>query len=171
MSETEAQEARSREFVDLLEARGFDFFTGVPCSLLDGLVRETEARGRYLAAVREDTAIGLAAGAHFAGKRPVVMMQNSGLGYCLNALTSLNLIYKIPVLLLMSWRGYQGKDAPEHLIMGAIHPKLLDTAGIPHQVLEDGRWAEQIAWAGEVFDRERIPVCLEIRKGPFHRAE
>jgi sulfopyruvate decarboxylase subunit alpha len=171
MTETEAQQARSRKFVDLLEAKGFDFFTGVPCSLLDGLVREAEARGRYLPAVREDTALGLAAGAWFGGKRPVVLMQNSGLGYCLNALTSLHLIYKIPVLLLVSWRGYQGKDAPEHLIMGAIHPKLLDTAGIPHEVLEEDRWEKQIAWASEVFDRDRIPVCLEIRKGPFHRAE
>jgi sulfopyruvate decarboxylase alpha subunit len=161
----------AREFVDLLEAKGFDFYTGVPCSLLDGLIREAERRGRYIAAVREDTAIGLAAGAFFAGKRPVVLMQNSGLGYCLNALTSLNLIYKIPSLILMSWRGYQGKDAPEHLIMGEIHPKLLDTAGIPHRVLEDGRWAEQVAWAAEVYDRERIPVCLVVRKGPFHRNE
>jgi sulfopyruvate decarboxylase alpha subunit len=164
-------EALAKEFVDLLMAKGFDFFAGVPCSLLDGLIREAESRGRYIAAVREDAAIGLAAGAYFAGKRPAVLMQNSGLGYCLNALTSLNLIYKIPALLLMSWRGYQGKDAPEHVIMGEIHPKLLETCGVPHQVLEEGRWAEQVAWAADVYERQRIPVCLEIRKGPFHRPE
>ena len=164
-------EALAKEFVDLLEARGFDFYTGVPCSLLDGLIREAEARGRYIAAVREDTAIGLAAGAFFAGKRPAVLMQNSGLGYCLNALTSLNLIYKIPTLLLVSWRGYQGKDAPEHLIMGDIQMKLFETVGIPYQALEEGRWAEQIAWAAEKLERDRIPVALVVRKGPFHRAE
>jgi sulfopyruvate decarboxylase TPP-binding subunit len=143
-------EALAKEFVDLLMAKGFDFFAGVPCSLLDGLIREAESRGRYIAAVREDAAIGLAAGAYFAGKRPAVLMQNSGLGYCLNALTSLNLIYKI---------------------LGEIHPKLLETCGVPHQVLEEGRWAEQVAWAADVYERQRIPVCLEIRKGPFHRPE
>jgi sulfopyruvate decarboxylase alpha subunit len=167
-----SSEATSQAFVDALEKKGFDFYTGVPCSLLDGLIRETERRGRYIAAVREDTAVGLAAGAFFAGKHPVLLMQNSGLGYCLNALTSLNLIYQIPALMLVSWRGFEGKDAPEHLIMGDIHPRLFELAGIPNQPLgAESEWSAQLDWAVRTIEDRRIPVALTIKKGPFHRHE
>ncbi len=53
-------------------------------------------------------------------------MQNSGLGVSVNALGSLHQLYRMPVLLLVTWRGYEGKDAPEHLVMGRILPDLLD---------------------------------------------
>ena len=88
-----------------------NFFTGVPCSFLAAILDRLEAEG-CRAAVREDVAIGLAAGVYLAGRQPVVLMQNSGLGVSLNALASLNLIYRIPVLLVISLRGYQIEDAP-----------------------------------------------------------
>src|SRR5215813_13188583 len=125
----------SADFLRLLLSSGFDFFTGVPCSLVKSLIAMLEERGGYIAETREDAAIGLAAGAYMAGKRPVVIMQNSGLGVSVNALASLSLMYHFPCLLLITWRGYQGKDAPEHLIMGDISPTLLSTLKISHQML------------------------------------
>src|SRR5207249_4463765 len=67
-------------FVDRLLAAGFDFFVGVPCSLVKTLLAELERRGLYLGETREDAALGVAAGAYLAGRTPVVVMQNSGLG-------------------------------------------------------------------------------------------
>ncbi|HET7340007.1 MAG TPA: sulfopyruvate decarboxylase subunit alpha, partial [Methylomirabilota bacterium] len=66
------------EFADALGRHGFDFFTGVPCSLVEDLIAELEGgrRAPYVAAVREDAAVGVAAGAWFGGRRPVVLMQN-----------------------------------------------------------------------------------------------
>ena len=64
----------------------------------------------------------------------MVVMQNSGLGVSLNALGSLHILYELPVLLLVTWRGYQGKDAPEHLVMGEVLTGLLDLFGIPYRV-------------------------------------
>src|SRR3989338_1654759 len=91
---------------EILRAEGFNFFTGVACSLLASLIRQLEEKEpKYIPAAREDLAVGLASGAYLAGKWPVVLMQNSGLGYCLNALTSLNLIYKIPMLIVVGFRG------------------------------------------------------------------
>jgi phosphonopyruvate decarboxylase len=112
------------ELADLLEAQGYDFFTGVPCSLIESLIAalETHPRLPYVPAVREDVAVGIAAGAWLAGGRPMVLMQNSGLGTSMNALVSLSLLYRLPALLLVTWRGYAGKDAPEHLLMGEISP-------------------------------------------------
>src|SRR5712691_7850744 len=122
-----------KEFVALLEAQGYDFFSGVPCSLMESVISALESHPRlpYVPAVREDVAVGLAAGAWLAGRRPVVLMQNSGLGTSMNALASMALMYGIPTLLIVTWRGYQGKDAPEHILTGAITPQHLALLGIP----------------------------------------
>jgi sulfopyruvate decarboxylase subunit alpha len=148
----------------LLDAR-FDFFTGVPCSLAKSLIATLEERGGYIAETREDAAIGLAAGAYMAGKHPVVIMQNSGLGVCVNALASLSLMYNFPCLLLITWRGYQGKDAPEHLIMGDISPTLLTTLKVPYRVLSAETVHSDIGWAAETFKDTSKPVALLLPPG------
>ena len=151
-----------KEFVALLEAQGYDFFSGVPCSLMESIISALESHPRlpYVPAVREDVAVGLAAGAWLAGCAPMVLMQNSGLGTSLNALVSLSLMYRLPALLLVTWRGYEGKDAPEHLLMGEISPSLLGLIGIPHRVLTAERVGEDIAWARAESERLSQPVAL-----------
>ena len=116
----------------------------------------------YVATSREDVAVGLAAGAWFAGRRPVVLMQNSGLGTSLNALASLALMYGLPALLVVTWRGHGGKDAPEHVLMGEISPRLLDLLGIPHRVLAADSLEADLAWAAAEMDRARQPVALLV---------
>lgn len=143
-----------------LRKSGFDFFTGVPCSILGGIIK---ALGEdYIPSVREDTAIGLASGAYLGGKKPCVLMQNSGLGYCLNVLTSLNLIYKIPLLLLVSYRGFEGKDAPEHLIMGKHCVELVKTFEIPSKVCGKDNLKEAVAEASGYIEWGR-PYCIFIK--------
>ena len=156
-----------REFGALLERQGFDFFTGVPCSLIEDLIAELERHPRlpYIAAAREDAAVGLAGGAWFAGRRPAVLMQNSGLGTSLNALASFSLMYGIPTLLVVTWRGYQGKDAPEHILMGEISPRLLELLGIPFRAPSAESLAADVAWAAGEMDARQAPVALVIRPG------
>jgi len=151
----------------LLEAQGYDFFTGVPCSMIEGLIAALEAHPRlpYVPAVREDVAVGLAAGAWLAGRRPMVLMQNSGLGTSMNALVSLSLMYRLPALLLVTWRGHRGKDAPEHLLMGEISPALLEMLRIPHRVLSAASLADDVAWGRAESDRLSQPVALLLPPG------
>jgi len=153
------------EFVGLLLGEGFNFFTGVPCSLVKGVIAELERLGSYIPETREDAAIGLATGAYLAGRKPVVIMQNSGLGVCLNALASLSLPYRIPCLLLVTWRGYQGKDAPEHLIMGEASPSLMEAIHLPHQVLAADRVRESLRWAADILRTEHLPAALLLPPG------
>ena len=155
----------SKNFVGLLQEVGFDFFTGVPDSTLGGIIATLIEQRAYVPAVREDEAVGMAAGAFMGGKVPVVLMQNSGLGTSLNALISLNLIYRQPCLLLISWRGHDGKDAPEHLVMGQVMTRLLDLVRIPHRTLGAETVREDIGWAAQVFMKQRIPAALLIQKG------
>jgi phosphonopyruvate decarboxylase len=159
----------SRQFNLLLRRAGFDFASGVPCSLIEGVLRDLETGQEilYAPAVREDVAVGLAAGAWLAGRRPVVLMQNSGLGTSLNALASLSLMYGLPLLLVVTWRGHGGKDAPEHILTGAITEPLLALLGIPHRVLSASSAASDVAWAKAEMDRRSAPVALVVPPGLF----
>ena len=148
-----------------LAAESFTFYTGVADSLVGPLIARLSdgPAPRYLPAVREDTAIGLAAGAYLAGGWPCVLMQNSGLGYCLNALTSLNLIYRIPTLLIVGYRGWQGHDAPEHLVMGRACESLLTTIGVPVQVPAPGGLPAAIQTSSRWMREHRTPAAVLVR--------
>src|SRR5262250_179628 len=152
------------ELAALLERRGFEFFAGVPCSLIEDLIAVLESHPRlpYVAAPREDVAVGMAAGAWFGGRRPAVLMQNSGLGTSLNALASLSLMYGLPALLVVTWRGHEGKDAPEHILTGEITPKLLDLLGIPFRILGAESLDANLAWAAQEMRRRMQPVALVV---------
>jgi sulfopyruvate decarboxylase TPP-binding subunit len=154
-------------FVDHLLTAGFDFFTGVPCSLVASVLAELERRRLYFGELREDAALAVAEGAYFGGRTPVVVMQNSGLGVSLNALGSLHLLYRIPALLLVTWRGFEGKDAPEHLVMGEVLPRLLDLFGIAHRAPGVDSVAADVAWAAARVREHRLPVALVVRPGLF----
>lgn len=155
----------SDDFVQALQDIGFDFFTGVPDSILGGIIATLMQRRLYMPAVREDEALAMAAGAFMARKIPAVLMQNSGLGTSLNTLVSLNLIYQQPCLLLISWRGFQGKDAPEHLVMGESLPALLDAIRVPHRTLSEATVVDDLKWTAQTFMKQRIPVALLLKKG------
>lgn len=154
-------------FLDCLRKNSINFYTGVPCSILAPLISrlEQDTSLGYLPATREDLAVGLAAGAYLAGKTPAVLMQNSGLGYSLNALTSLNLIFKLPVLLIVSFRGAKPGDAPEHWVMGRSCTKLLEAIGVPYWIPEKETLISDAKKAVETMGKEKIPVALFIKLG------
>lgn len=160
--------SRAPEFVAALKGAGFDFFCGVPCSLLKGLVSllDQDKDAHYISATREDSALGMAAGAFFGGKRPMVLMQNSGLGVSVNALASLHTMYEIPALLVISWRGEGGNDAPEHILMGEIMLPILDLLHIPYRVINASEpMAPQLAWAKETLAATKKPAALIVPGG------
>ena len=158
-------------FVDRLLAAGFDFFTGVPCSLVKTALAELEQRRLFLGETREDAALGVAAGAYLGGRLPMVVMQNSGLGVSLNALGSLHILYRIPCLILVTWRGYRGKDggkdAPEHLVMGDVLPRLLDLFSIPYRAPGADDIEADMDWAATRMRETRSPVALIVLPGLF----
>lgn len=160
---------KAESFWAVLKARGFTFFSGVPDSTFGGaynlMVKDPEIQ--YIPAVREDSALGIASAAYFVGRRGGVIMQNSGLGNIVNALTSFNLIYKVPALLIVGWRGYGGppNDAPEHWIMGPKTPGILELLEIPYAVLEEDNLEEVLESLVKALDEESIPAALMVRKG------
>jgi len=157
-----------KAFYDLAVQLGYDFFTGVPDSTLGALFAVLEAGERgYVSAVREDIAIGLAVGAYLGGRTPIVLMQNSGLGNCLNALTSLACLYKIPVLIVVGWRGADENDAPEHQLMGKATTDLLRAISLPFWIPTQHNLQELVVVASEQRIAERTPCALLIREQVF----
>lgn len=125
----------SEKFIDYLNRQGFEPFIGVPCSFLKPFINYVIDRDDldYIAANNEGEAIALATGAYLAGRKPVVMFQNSGLGNAVNPLTSLAHTCRIPILLIITWRGDPRlKDEPQHELMGQITPDLLQLMQIEH---------------------------------------
>ena len=157
----------TKDFCTVLKGKGFDFFTGVPCSIFKGVINHllAEPDMPYITATREEEALGIATGAYLAGKKPVVLMQNSGLGGSIGTLASLNLLYETPILLLISWRGYQGKDAPEHRVMGESTLELLESIGVPTLILSKEGTEKIILDAIKIMEEKNIPTAIIVREG------
>ena len=155
---------------------GFDFYTGVPCSFLTPLINGAlSAPGlAYIGAASEGEAVAIAAGAWLAGRRTVVMCQNSGLGNAVNPLTSLNEPFRIPTLLLTTWRGEPGiPDEPQHAVMGRITHDLLSVIGVPQAAFPAAPEAVAPALAAAVGSMEAsgLPYAFVMRKGDVAETE
>ena len=158
-------------FWGLLKQRGYTLFAGVPDSTFGpaftSLTSDPEIK--YVPAVREDVALGVASAAHLAGGRGGVVMQNSGVGNIVNPLTSFTLMYRIPALLIVGWRGYGGppNDAPEHWVMGVKTPELFDLLNVPHETLDPDDPAPGIDRLISAMEELSAPGALLVRPGSF----
>src|SRR6185369_2454879 len=117
-------------------------------------------------ATREEEAFGIAAGLYLGGARPTVMLQSSGLGNSLNALTSLLVPYKIPALVVISMRGDAGEWNDAQVPMGRAVRPICDAIGLPHATADTPETAsETVRLVGQTAFGTRLPgVCLLPRR-------
>src|SRR4029453_11720689 len=157
-------------FVDHLHHLGYSQYAGVPCSFFTSLINYVidDPASDYVGAASEGEAVGFTFGAFLAGRKTVTMCQNSGLGNMVNPLTSLNYPFRVPTLLIVTWRGQpQVKDEPQHEQMGRIMHHLLETLEIPFLPfpVTEAEIAETIEQAEESMDERRRPFALVMQKG------
>ncbi|MBT3887461.1 MAG: phosphonopyruvate decarboxylase, partial [Rhodospirillaceae bacterium] len=158
------------EFIEPAAARGYDFYTGVPCSFLTPFINRaiTSDLTKYVGAASEGEAVAIAAGAWLAGRKTVVMCQNSGLGNCVNPITSLNFPFRIPTLLITTWRGQPGvADEPQHELMSQITQSLMELLRV--RCLTFPRSPADVAGildaAETVIEEAQLPFGLVMEKG------
>ena len=72
-------------------------------------------------------------------------------------------MYKIPIILIIGWRGYLKGDAPEHEKIGKIQPKLLSNIGLKNRIIDEKNWQKNCKWAVENI-RKGIPIALVVRR-------
>ena len=154
----------------------FDFFTGVPDSLLKPLCSYVMDRfgigPKHVIAANEGNAVGLAAGYHLAtGRVPVVYLQNSGLGNIINPVASLmnDRVYGIPCIFIVGWRGEPGvHDEPQHVFQGEVTLRLLEDMDIRAFVISRDTTEDEAARALADFRpllAEGKQVAFVVRKG------
>lgn len=123
----------NRHLAHALQASGVELVVSLPCAMLSGVFDELDKLAiRRIPVCREEEGVGIAAGAALAGKRAVLIMQNSGLGNSINALASLTAYYRLPLFLLMSHRGGPGEQIAAQVPMGMAAPLLLDALTVEH---------------------------------------
>jgi len=160
----------SAAFVSYLE-KNFQFISGVPCTYFKKMLiylaeHETELQLQHVIATREDEAMGIASGVVFSGGEAVIYMQNSGLGNVGDALTSLAQLYKLPMLLLISYRGLESDRAfPEHDIMGEVNEAVLKAFNIPYWILSEKNWETEMNLAMKEMKNSSSPVALLVKDG------
>jgi sulfopyruvate decarboxylase subunit alpha len=121
---------------------------------------------RLTLATREEEAFGIAAGLYLGGRLPTVMLQSSGLGNSLNALTSLLMPYQIPVLMVVSMRGDSGEWNAAQVPMGRAVRGIFESIGVPHATVESAAEAcETVRLAGKTaFGTRTLGACLLPRR-------
>jgi len=122
-----------------LKANGADYFVSVPCKLLGGFISTMEQDNEihYRSVNREEEGLGICTGAYLAGRTPVMVMQNTGIGTLLTSLCSLGNYYRLPFLMVISHRGSPGEPIGAQVPMGTAVEHMLATINIPTYKFSD----------------------------------
>jgi len=122
--------------LEAVERAGTDVVLHLPCVKIAPLLDALTHKFRHIPLTREEEGVGVAAGAHLAGARPLMAIQNSGLGNMVNALMSLTKFYSMPLPIFVSQRGVYDEKIQAQVPMGTHTVPLLDTLGIEHVTYE-----------------------------------
>jgi|TARA_B100000795_G_scaffold85324_1_gene61973 phosphonopyruvate decarboxylase len=164
----------SKDFYEVLLKSDISFFTGVPDSLLKSIlayITDNTSEENNIVAANEGSAIGIGIGYHLAtNKIPLIYMQNSGLGNSINPLLSLadKLVYSIPMILLIGWRGEPGqKDEPQHVKQGEVTLDILDKIKIKYIIMDKDSSKSEISEIINFAKEKSVPVAIVVRKSTF----
>ncbi len=114
---------------------------------------------------KEEEAIGIAAGAYFAGEPHALLMQNHGFLAAINGIVSLAQLYHIPLCMLIAFRGHWGEPYPWHTRGGMVTEDVLRALGIPFEYARDpGKVGRQIREAYTLSHSALAPVALLLTR-------
>ena len=129
----------SRLIHDALKACGVRIISALPETWLVHLIRfaEEDPETTLVRLAKEEEGVGISAGAHFAGVKSAMLMQNHGFLASINGIVSCAQLYRIPLLMLISHRGSHGERDPWQTEGGLVTEALLEALRIPVTPLTD----------------------------------
>ena len=157
------KETYQREIFDYLIKNKIKNFVGVPDSTMKYFIDQGLKCKKVLLTTREDEAIGIATGFALSKSNSLVFMQNAGFANSISTITSLVQLYEIPLIFLIGWRGFLSNDAPEHVKIGKIQPKLLNALSLENRILSEKNWKKNCDWAISKI-KKNIPCVLIIKR-------
>lgn len=115
---------------------------------------------------REEEGVGICTGFYLAGKESALIIQNSGFLLCCNALKSLALKYRIPLLMLISNRGDMDEEAWHHIAAarGLLTAPLLKALQISYVEVTSPEEVGRISEAHRFARLSRFPVAVILGK-------
>jgi sulfopyruvate decarboxylase subunit alpha len=155
--------SHSQLIYDSLKASGIGLISALPETWLVHLIRmaEDDPQMTLVRLAKEEEGIGIAAGTHLAGGKSALLMQNHGFLQSINGIVSLARLYRIPLLMLISYRGEFGEKDPWQTEGGGVTEPLLNTLSIPFERLDDpAQVARRIAKAQTLAEASLKPVAL-----------
>jgi sulfopyruvate decarboxylase subunit alpha len=157
----------SRVIHQSLKKCGISLVSALPETWLVPLLRmvASDPQMKLVRLAREEEGVGISAGAHFAGSRSVVIMQNHGFLACINGIVSMAQLYKMPLLMLITYRGHFGDTDPWHTQGGMVTEPVLKALGIPYGVLDEpGKVEKGIAEAQTWAAASLYPTALLLTR-------
>src|SRR5260370_16026398 len=147
-------QTNSRVVYEALKKCGVGLVSGLPETWLVHLIRMAEDDPQMILVrlAKEEEGVGISAGAHFAGMKSAMLMQNHGFLASINGIVSFAQLYRIPLLMIISYRGHFGERDPWQTQGGGVTEPLLRSLGIPYAFLDDPekvahRISEAHTWA------------------------
>jgi sulfopyruvate decarboxylase subunit alpha len=113
----------------------------LPCSILKEWFDPAEFECTWFLS-REEEGVGISVGLLAVGAKPIMLVQNSGLGNCVNALASLATAYEVPLVIGVSMRGDDADENPAQMPMGRATVGIIDVLGCYRETvtrIEDAR--------------------------------
>jgi len=157
----------SQLIFDALKACGVRLFSALPETWLVHLMRlaDDDPETTLVRLAKEEEAIGISTGAHFAGVGSALLMQNHGFLAAINGIVSLAQLYRVPLLMLMSYRGEFGEPDPWQTEGGLTTVPLLEALRIPYDRLDDpGEVQARIRKAQTLAESALRPVALLLTR-------
>ena len=153
----------SRLIHEALKACGVRVISALPETWLVHLIRfaEDDPLTTLVRLAKEEEGVGISAGAHLAGVKSAMLMQNHGFLASINGIVSCAQLYRIPLLMLISHRGWFGEKDPWQTEGGLVTEALLDALRIPRLPLTaPDHVARRIAEAQTLAHSSSRPVAL-----------
>ena len=155
--------AHSGVVYDALKQTGIRLLSALPETWLVHLIRmaEDDPEMTLVRLAKEEEGVGISAGAHLAGVKSAMLMQNHGFLASINGIVSCAQLYHIPLLMLISYRGEFGERDPWQTEGGGVTEDLLRALRIPFSYLDrPDHVAARVAKAQTLALSANKPVAL-----------
>ena len=153
----------SQLIYESLKAGGVRLMSALPETWLVHLIRmaEDDPAMTLVRLAKEEEGVGISSGAHLAGVKSALLMQNHGFLQSINGIVGLARLYRIPLLMLISYRGEFGERDPWQTEGGGVTEGILNALSIPHARLDEpAHVASRIHKAQALAESSLKPVAL-----------
>lgn len=157
----------SKVIYDALKECDIRLLSALPETWLVHLIRlaDQDPEATLVRLAKEEEGVGISAGAHFAGVKSVMLMQNHGFLASINGIVSFAHLYKIPLLMLISYRGSMGERDPWQTQGGNVTESLLRSLAIPYSYLDEvDTVKKRIRQAQTLAESSLQPVALLLTR-------